>query len=186
MMPLFNTKLFSEVWDTAEKFKNDYLSYEAGIDNLNKVDNKYVILTWQLIASKFGSTPIRSISEDQFKLAVFSIMVSEAPTWVRRLELQKSVRELTEADLLAGDTTIANRAENPDEAPTTGTMDELTYINAQTTSKHKRSKVNAYAMLDSLLQDDLCETYVHRFNSLFKKVYVPATYVYVTEEEDDQ
>lgn len=185
MRPMFNTKLFSQIWQDATEFKEDYLNYETAIDNLNKVDNKYVILTWQLIASKFGSTPIRSDSPEQFKLAVFSIMASEAPTWARRLELQKSVRDLTEADLIAGDSTIANRAENPDSAPTTQTMDELTYINVQTTSKQKRSKVHAYALLDSLLQNDLCETYVHRFNSLFKRVYVPADYIYVTKEDED-
>ena len=181
MIRLYNTKLFSDIWDTSAKFKADYTTYETGIGNLNKIDDKYVVLTWQLIASKFGSTPIRSNSVDQFKLAVFSIMVSEAPTWVRRLELQQTVRNLTEADLVAGETSIANRAENPDEAPTTNTMDELTYINVQTTNKQKRSKLQAYALLDSLLQDDLCETYVHRFNNLFKKVYVPATYVYETD-----
>ena len=184
MIPLYNTKTFGEIWPDSTSFKTDYTNYETNIANLNKVDDKYVVLTWQLIASKFANTPIRSDSEEQFKLGVFGIMVSEAPTWARRLELQKSIRDLTEADLLAGETSIANRAENPDEAPTTSTLDELTYINVQTTSKQKRSKIQAYALLDNLLQDDLCETYVHRFNNLFKRVLVPATYIYVTEEED--
>ena len=184
MIRLYNTLLFNQVWENSAQFKADYTNYETGIENLNKIDDKYVVLTWQLLASKFASTPIRSNSVDQFKLAVFGMMASEAPTWVRRLELQKAVRDLTESDLLAGETSIANRAENPDEAPTTSTMDELTYINVQTTSKQKRSKIQAYALLDNLLQDDLCETYVHRFNSLFKRVLVPASFIYVTEEDN--
>ena len=168
MNQLYNTMLFSQVWDDATKFKADYTSYETAIENINKIADKYVVLTWQLLASKFAATPIRSDSVDQFKLSVFGIMASEAPTWVRRLELQKNIRDLTEDDLMTGETSIANRAENPDEAPTTTTMDELTYINVQTTNKQKRSKVQAYALLDSLLQNDLTETYVRRFNSLFK------------------
>lgn len=183
MIPMYDTKLFSEVWDDSTEFKTDYATYEAGIDNLNKVDNKYVVLTWQLLASKFAQTPIRSDSVDQFKLAVFAIMASEAPTWARRLELQKSLRDMTEADLLAGETSIANRAQNPDEAPTTQTIDELTYVDVQTTNKLQRSKIQAYALLDSLLQNDLCETYVHKFNSLFKRILVPATFIYISEEE---
>lgn len=183
MIPMYDTKLFSEVWSNSTDFKADYTDYETAISNVNKIDDKYVVLTWQLIASKFANTPIRSASVDQFKLAVFAIMASEAPTWVRRLELQKSVRDLTEDDLIAGETQINNRAENPDENPTTSTMDELTYINVQTASKQKRSKLSAYALLDSLLQDDLCETYVHRFNSLFKRILVPAQFIYITEEE---
>ena len=183
MIQMYDTKLFSEIWDDSKEFKADYTSYEAGIGNLNKVDDKYVVLTWQLLASKFANTPIRSQSVSQFKLAVFAIMASEAPTWSRRLELQNSVRSLTEADLLAGETQINNRAENPDENPTTSTMDELTYINVQTATKQKRSKMQAYALLDSLLQDDLCETYVHRFNSLCKRVLVPGQFIYISEED---
>lgn len=183
MIQMYDTKLFNEIWDDSTEFKADYNTYETGIGNLNKVDDKYVVLTWQLLASKFANTPIRSASVSQFKLAVFAIMASEAPTWARRLELQNSVRSLTEADLLAGETQINNRAENPDENPTTSTMDELTYINVQTATKQKRSKMQAYALLDSLLQDDLCETYVHRFNSLFKRVLVPAQYIYISEED---
>lgn len=183
MIPMFDTKLFSDIWPNSTSFKADYTDYETAISNINKVDDKYVVLTWQLIASKFANTPIRFASEEQFKLAVFSIMASEAPSWARRIELQKAVRDLTEADLVAGETQINNRAENPDQNPTTDTMDELTYINIQTATKQKRSKLSAYALLDSLLQDDLCETYVHRFNNLFKRVLVPAQYIYVSEEE---
>ena len=183
MIPIYDTKTFEQIWDSSAKFKADYADYELNIGNINKVDDKYVVLTWQLIASKFANTPIRFASESQFKLAVFAIMASEAPTWARRLELQKAVRDLTEADLIAGETQINNRAENPDQNPTTGTMDELTYINIQTATKQKRSKLSAYALLDNLLQDDLCETYVHRFNSLFKRILVPAKYIYISEEE---
>lgn len=183
MIPMYDTKLFSQIWEDSTEFKADYLIYESGIDNLNKIDDKYVVLTWQLLASKFAQTPIRTNSVDQFKLSVFGIMASEAPTWARRLELQKSLRDMTEADLLAGETSIANRAQNPDEAPTTATLDELSYIDVQTTNKMKRSKIQAYALLDSLLQNDLCEIYVHKFNSLFKRVLVPATFIYISEEE---
>lgn len=185
MIPLYNHKLFSEVWEDGSAFLTDYETYEDNIDDLNKVDDKYAVLTWQLIASKYGNTPIRSNSESQFKLSVFGIMFSEAPTFVKRLENQKKIRDLTDAELATGETSIANSAANPDETPTTSTLDELQYINHQNTVKQKRSKIQAIAMQSAMLEEDLSETYVRKFASLFARVYVPADYIYPTEEEED-
>ena len=183
MIQLYNHKLFNEIYDDAATFLADYKNYESAIDNLNKVDDKYVTLTWQLITSKYGNTPIRSDSESQFKVSVFSVMFSEAPTFVERLNIQKKIRELTDADLIAGSASISNAARNPDTTPTTGTLDELPYINLQNTTKQKRGKLEAYAFKLSLLETDLSETYIRKFEPLFARVYVPAQYIYPTEEE---
>ena len=184
MEPLYDTKILSDIWSDADAFLAEYTSYESGINFINKITDAYVKLTWQLVCSKYANTPIRSNSETQFKLSFFGIMCSESPTWVRRLEIQKSLRELTADDLQTGDIQIANSASNPDEEPTTQTLDELTYVNHQNTQKHKRSKLTALALLDGLLQNDLCESYVRKFSVLFKRVYVPAEYIYESEEEN--
>lgn len=183
MLQLYDRKLFNDIFPDSATFLAEYTNYETAIDNLNIVDDKYVILTWQLITSKFGNTPIRSNSEDQFKISVMSIMFSEAPTFVTRLTVQGKVRALTDAELIEGETAIANIAKNPDEVPTTSTMNELQYIEAQHVNKQKRSKLQAYALQLGLLENDLSETYVRKFAPLFAKVYVPAEYIYPTEEE---
>lgn len=183
MLQLYDRKLFNDIFPDAATFLTEYTNYEAAIDNLNIVANKYVNLTWLLITSKFGNTPIRSNSEDQFKISVMSIMFSEAPSFVTRLIVQDKVRSLTDAELIEGETTIGNLAKNPDEVPTTSTMNELPYIEHQQVNKQKRSKLQAYALQLGLLENDLSETYVRKFAPLFAKVYVPAEYIYPTEEE---
>lgn len=185
MIPLYNHKLYNEIWEDAAAFVADYNTYEAAINNLNNIGDLYSALTWQLIASKYGNTPIRSNTVSQFKMSVFGIMFSEAPTFVKKLENQKKIRELTDAQLEAGETSISNSAANPDEEPTTSTLDELKYINHQNTVKQKRSKIQGLAMQSALLEEDLSETYVRKFASLFARVYVPADYIYPTEEEED-
>ena len=177
--------LFSQIWEDADAFLADYENYEDNIDDLNKVDDKYVKLTWQLIASKYANTPIRSNSPEQFKLSVFGIMFSETPTWVKKLELQKTIRDMTESDLTTGETSVSNEATNPDEQPTSQTLDELNYINRQHVQKQKRSKIQAYALQMGMIESDLSESYVRRFASLFARVWVPASYIYVTEEGDE-
>ena len=186
MERMYDSKILSEIWSDADAFKADYTSYETAISNLNAVDNKYVVLTWQLVCSKYANTSIRSDSESQFKLSFFGIMCSEAPTWARRLEIQKSLRDLTDDQLAAGDIQIANSAINPDSEPTTNSLDELTYINHQNTQRQKRSKLTGLALLDGLLQNDLCESYVRKFSPLFKRVYVPAEFIYVSDEEEEE
>lgn len=185
MIPLYNHKLYNDIWEDAAAFVADYNTYEAAINNLNNIGDLYSALTWQLIASKYGNTPIRSNSVSQFKMSVFGIMFSEAPTFVKKLENQKKIRDLTEAQLEAGETSISNSAANPDEEPTTSTLDELKYVNHQNTVKQKRSKIQAIAMQTALLEEDLSESYVRKFASLFARVYVPADYIYPTEEDED-
>lgn len=181
MYPIYDRKLFSDVYPDANKFLQDYKNYESSIDNLNKVEDKYVTLTWQLVASRFANTPIRSQSEEQFKLSVFGIMFSEAPTFVKRLDIQAKVRNLSDAELMEGETAIANAARNPATAPGTQSMDELPYIDNQNVTKQKRSKLQAYALQLSLLESDLSEPYVRKFEPLFARVIVDAEYIYPEE-----
>ena len=181
MRQLYDRKLFNEIFPDANEFLSDYKDYESAIDNLNAVEDKYVVLTWQLISSKFGNTPIRSDSEDQFKLSVFSVMFSEAPSFVTRLTVQGKIRNLTEAELIEGETAIANAARNPATAPTTQSMDEFPYIDNQNVTKQKRSKLQAYALQLGLLENDLSETYIRKFEPLFARVIIDAEYIYTEE-----
>lgn len=173
--------MFNNVFPDADTFLQNYKNYEAAIDNLNAVEDKYVVVTWQLISSKFGNTPIRSEDESQFKLSVFSVMFSEAPSFVTRLNVQAKVRNLTDAELIEGETSIANAARNPATAPGTQSMNELPYIDNQNVTKQKRSKLQAYALQLGLLENDLSETYVRKFEPLFARVILPAEYIYPEE-----
>lgn len=180
-MPLYDRKIFNEIFPDANSFLEAYKEYEAAIDNVNAVEDKYVTITWQLVASRFGNTPIRSDSESQFKLSIFAVMFSEAPSFVKRLEIQGRVRNLTETELMEGETSIANAARNPATAPGTQSMNELPYIDNQNVTKQKRSKLQAYALQLGLLENDLSETYIRKFEPLFARVIIDADYIY--EEE---
>lgn len=181
MNQLYNRKMFNDVYPDANSFLKGYHEYESAIDDLNAVEDKYVVLTWQLIASKFGNTPIRSEDESQFKLSVYSVMFSEAPTFVTKLTVQAKIRNLTDSELMEGETSIANAARNPATAPGTQSMNELPYIDNQNVTKQKRSKLQAYALQLGLVENDLSETYVRKFEPLFARVILDAEYIYPEE-----
>lgn len=75
---------------------------------------------------------------------------------------------------------------NPSTAPSTSSLDELTYINAQNTTNYKKSKMEAYNLQWSLLDDSLTAKFIEKFAICFKKfVYPEQPLLYVSEDEED-
>lgn len=68
---------------------------------------------------------------------------------------------------------IYNHSMNPSTAPGTTTDDILKTINDQNVTKHKRSKTDAYALLLSLLEDDVTGVFLDKFKKLFLIVVSP-------------
>ena len=194
--PRYDTKLFTEIWDEATDFKAEYLaspfagaihSGEA-IPSTNPVkyydDN--VTLLYYLLYSKYANSPIANFDENQFKSKVFAIIWQYGPTWQRRLEVQKNLRDISDEDLLKGAKAIYNHAFNPSAAPTTSTLDELDFINDQNTTNYKKSKMEAYGQLWELLKIDVTAEFLAKFDKCFKQFVKPEhTWIYITDIEED-
>lgn len=69
------------------------------------------------------------------------------PAWERRLEIQDTLRTMSEDELIKGSKQIVNHSYNPSTAPSTSTLEELTTINEQNTNNYKKGKLDAYAFL---------------------------------------
>ena len=185
MIPMYNTKTFNDIYSNASDFLTDYTNYETSISNVNKIANEFVTITWTLLTAKYGNTPMANMSEDMFKIKLFSIMFQYAPTWCKRLEMQKEIRQLSIADLQGTQKFISNMASNPQTTPSTADLTEIDFIDRQQTSNQLSGKALAYSRLAELLETDVSEFYVGCFHKLFKKVLVPdADYIYVTEDEE--
>lgn len=107
------------------------------------------------------------------------------PTWEKRLEIQKDLREMSMDDLRESAKAIYNHSMNPSTSPSTDTLEELLTINDQNVTKHRRSKTDAYALLISLLETDVTEEFLNKFKKLFLTVVTPELPLwYVTETID--
>ena len=146
MIPQYSTITFTDVWDSAGEFKSDLAdSPFAGCISTTSPDN--VSLVFYLLYARYGNNPIANLDVTQWKFKIFSTIFQYGPTWEKRLDVQKKIRNLTETDLLAGSKAIYNSALNPSTTPSTGSLDELTYINSQNTTNYKKPKMEAYAQL---------------------------------------
>ena len=66
------------------------------------------------------------------------------PTWEKRLDIQEKLRNISDDELRLGSKAIYNHALNPSTAPSTQALEELSYINDQSTSNYRKSKMDAY------------------------------------------
>lgn len=160
---------FTDVYPDVATFLSDYTS--NGIKTTISQDSATTL--YYLIYSRYGNSVIASSDTNRFKYDLFGTIFSYGPTWEKRLDIQDKLRNLTDDELFAGSTQIHNHAYNPGTAPSTGTLDELPAINEQNTSKYKKDKMSGYAMLVSLLDTDVTESFISKFKKLFITVVQP-------------
>ena len=169
---------FTDVWQTAESFVSDYKN--NGIETT--ISDKTATTLYYLLYSRYGNSVLASSDTNRFKYDVWATIFSYGPTWEKRLEIQDKLRNLTDDELFTGATQIYNHAYNPGTAPSTSTLDELTAINEQNTSKNKKGKMDAYAMLIALLETDVTESFLDKFKKLFLKVVQPELPLWYTTD----
>ena len=185
LRPQYITKTFVEVFPSYTKFKSDYDDLiplvSGGVAPL-KVDN--IKATYYLLFARYGNTPIVNYDETQFKMKLMAIICTYGPVWERKKAIQKSLRDLTEAELLQGAKQIYNHAFNPSTEPTTAQLEELTHINDQNTTNNKKSKMEAYSILWANLHVDATDEYINKFKNCFSR-FVGDQFPIIYIEEDD-
>lgn len=180
-LPEYETKLFCEIYEDDEDFIEDY--HDIGLPVT--ISDTTATTLFYLLYSRYANNPIANWDETQFKYKLFSIIWQYGPTWEKRLDIQKKLRELSDDDIIRGSKAIYNHSYNPSTAPSTGTLEELTTINEQNTTNYKRSKLEAYGQLWELLDTDVTSEFLGKFIVLFKKFVRPANPVlYITEDEE--
>lgn len=173
---------FTDVYPDVATFLAEYNN--NGIKTTISQDSATTL--YYLLYSRFGNSVIASSDTNRFKYDLFGTIFSYGPTWEKKLDIQEKLRNLTDDELFAGSTQIHNHAYNPGTAPSTNTLDELPAINEQNTSKYKKDKMSGYAMLVSLLDTDVTESFISKFKKLFITVVQPELPLwYATEVIND-
>lgn len=184
MIPEMNHVHFSQVWGTDDTaFYNE--ANDAKVPLL--VDETTTKTIFWLLMAEFANSTIANADLNQFKYRLFAIIYRYAPTWAKRMEIQKKIRELTDEDIMRGAKQIVNKAEHPGAEPSTASLEELMQIQEQTAVMTKRDKLSAYNNLAALLETDVTAAFIDRFRPLFKKIVAPEHPVlYENEIEEDE
>ena len=182
----YMTLTFAEVWKDYDAFLSDY-SLMGGFTTTTPITADSIKATYYLLVAKYGNNPISNTDVGQFKLKIMAIIYAYGPSWEKKQNIQATLRALSETDLLTGAKQIYNHAFNPSSTPSNNSLEELTYINDQNTANHKKSKMEGYSILWSLLHAEQTKEYVDKFKNCFAvfvdKMCVP---IYISDDEEDE
>lgn len=188
----YNTQKLCDIWPDDSSFLADYAFW------VPKLAGAYAPLTatrqtqlYYLLYARYGNSPLAYMDVNQFKAALFSIVFQYGGAWEKRLDIQAKLQALeleqgeNGSELFDGTLAVYNHALNPASDPSTGSVDELTYINDQNTQRFKYSKLDAYRRLWELLRSDVSEEFLGRFRKLFSKFAGNRRpLIYITEDEE--
>lgn len=173
---------FTDVYETADVFLADY----GGIGLPKTISDGTATTLFYLLYGRFGNDIIASSDTNRFKYRLFSIIWQYGPAWEKKLDIQKKLRDMTEKDLLTGSRQIYNSASHPATEPGTETDEELPFIDNQNTSKARRGKLEAYDMLYHMIDTDVTQEFLNKFQKLFLTVVEPEEPLYYITEDDEQ
>ena len=169
----FSNKKFLDVFPDAEAFKKEYSYYQILFNSPIKVEENQMAFIYYILYSKYGSEYIAMSNTTRFEAKLFATLELAAPILLKELDVQNKLLKLSEDDLYSGGRAIYNHAFNPSGTPSTSTLQEIPYINDQNTTQYKKSPMEGYSVLLSLLDDNLLDKFLRKFKKLFLRVLAP-------------
>ena len=170
---MFSNKRFLDVFPDVEAFKKEYTYYQTLFNSPIKVEENQMAFIYYILYSKYGSEYIAMSNTTRFEAKLFATLELAAPILLKELDVQNKLLKLSEDDLYSGGRAIYNHAFNPSGTPSTSTLQEIPYINDQNTTQYKKSPMEGYSILFSLLDDNILDKFLRKFKKLFLRVLAP-------------
>ena len=177
----YRTNSFNEEFPTVEDFMDFFNNNQAFVPDIAESSARTI---YYLLSARYGECTIRMSSYNRFKYELMSIIFQYGPTWEKKTETQQSLRNLALSDLQQGTLAVTNNALNPGNKLTRA--DELiNNVNNQSRTNYTKSKVDSYAQLYSLLEDDETEKFMDKFDKLFSIFSFPSDPLYYDIIKED-
>ena len=194
----FNQQLFNEQWTSS--LSEIYPTYDDFLADYNEINLKGLVFSdyktnpenpaflriiYLLLMGEYGNSAIRAFSPDLFKVRFFTRIMAYGPTYEKQMEHQKTLLSMTDEELQVSAKAIYNSARNPSQKPPTNSEEILPYIDAQSTANHLRSKLDAYAYFNEIIDDTITKEFIKKFDDFF--VIVQRTNMplwYITDKGD--
>lgn len=177
----YRTRTFAEIFPSSDAFSSALAETPFAAIATDFTGKTSLEVVFALLYARFGNSHISFSDENQFRYNIFSTLYSYGPTWARKAKVQEELRALQGEQLLETSFAIYNTALNPNTQPNTNTTEELDFINSQNTTRRKKGTVEGYAMLLSLLQDDITKDFTDKFKKFFIQIIAPdAPLLYAT------
>lgn len=180
----YRTRTFADIFSSYEEFADAYNASTLKVEFSQEGEPGLSLpQLFYMLYAHYGNSHIAYSDENQFIYYMWSIIYQYGPTVIKKREIQDKLRAMGEEELSVGGLSIYNHSFNPSTEPSTNTLTELLTINDQNTERRIRSKPEVYATLLSLLEEDVVDKFIHKFERLFIKVLAPDyPLLYTTED----
>ena len=168
LAPEYENLTYDLVFPTSNDFKTKLRA--TNLLTETEITNQFLELLWGMLYARHGTDPIVSANEDQWIYKVALTTKAYAPTYLKKNSIQTSLRALTADEIREGYKNIFNHAVNPSTKPSTENTAELPYINDQNVNKGKKGLVDAYAYLWDILNSNLTDEFLKKYDKLFSKI----------------
>lgn len=169
----YRTRTFADIFPSSDAFTEALAETPFAAIAADFTGKTSLEVVFALLYARFGNSHISFSDENQFRYNIFSTLYSYGPTWAKRAEVQETLRTLDATAVREGGFAIYNSAMNPNTEPSTQTLTELPFINNQNTTRHRKGLIDGYALLISLLDDDITKDFTDKFKKFFIQVIAP-------------
>lgn len=163
----YRTRTFAEIFPSFEEFQKEYTASKLAID---LGEGLSLAQLYYMLYAHYGNSHISYSDENQFKYYLYTIIFQYGPTAAKERYIQDKLRGLSDEELTLGGKAIYNHSYNPSIEPGTASLEELLTINDQNTTNYKKTQMEGYANLLSLLKRDVLDEFIHKFSRLFIRV----------------
>lgn len=180
----YRTRSFAEIFPDFATFQAAY-QQSAFPDMLltgTGYENFGLSTIFSLLMARYFESHIATDSEDAFKLKIMGRIYQHGQAWQREMFLQQKYISMSDAEIIAGSKAVYNHAKNPSTAPSTGSLEELTYIDEQNVTTFKKYGPDAWRQISASIDPDICKRFTDKFRDLFIKVTAPDYPLYYEEE----
>lgn len=177
------TETFADIYPSFTEFIGDAKGLAAKLIPADFTDDSLEVLYYLLLA-RYANNSIAASDVNRFKLQLFSLVFQFGGTWQKKVELQSSIRALSLDQARIGNRQIDNHASNPALPPSTASLEELQYIDAQSSRGYKKGELETMAQISSLLEQDVTEEFLSHFKKLFLWVVSPQRPLWYITHED--
>lgn len=163
----YGAPTFTEVWENYEDFLSDIEGPFTFFDVLSPEDYQII---YYLLYAKYGDRETLQDDLTRWKTKLFSIIYQYGPAWKKEVNIQKSLLELTDTEIQQGSKQIYNRSQAPGEVIDVTNDALIDTVNEQNTSTNQRGKLEGYSALLSLIDTDITNKFIKRFDYLFNPI----------------
>lgn len=186
-----NNPTFYEIYETSDdliKSLTDH-GYSSIFDSIEGSAG-YLKTFYSLMAGRKGNNQatVRQEYIERWKMRFEGILWQYGPAWMKNLNVQKEIRSLSMDELRKGTLMISSTALNPAQQPS-GTFEgtdipQVKTLDSQNTQQTRKGYVDAYNDLSIILENDVTEPFLRKFDALFKKILSAPPCEY--EEDSDE